>query len=297
MNEIKIVTHNKHFHPDDVFAVATLLLVLGDKKPIKIIRTRNPLIIASADYVVDVGGEYDAEKNRFDHHQKGGAGQRGNGIPYASFGLVWKKYGAQICGSEEIARMIEEKIIESTDATDNGVGIIRPVFDGIYPYSYWNVISSLNPTWKERHKDRDELFKASADSAKSVISREIEIARHFIEGRGFVETAYENAEDKRLIVLENEFSWKKILNKYKEPLFVVEPNFEEGTWVVTAIKDDPHSFINRKDMPKKWAGKKDKELVMETNVKDALFCHNNLFIAAAHSKEGAIKLSRLAIES
>jgi len=137
MKEIKIATHNKHFHPDDVFAVATLSIFI--KESFKVVRTRNPLIIKEADYVVDVGGEYDEEKNRFDHHQKGGAGERENGIPYASFGLVWKKYGVSVCGSDEIAKIVEKKIVESTDASDNGVGIIKPIFDGVYPYSYWNV--------------------------------------------------------------------------------------------------------------------------------------------------------------
>src|SRR5437764_1161911 len=99
MNEVTIVAHNGNFHADDVFAVATVLLVLERsdfpawRQAIpKIIRTRDPKTIEKADFVVDVGGVYDAENNRFDHHQAGGAGTRANGIPYASFGLVWKKF-------------------------------------------------------------------------------------------------------------------------------------------------------------------------------------------------------------
>lgn len=294
MKNIKIATHNKHFHPDDVFAAAALSILL--REPLEIIRTRNPLIIKEADYVVDVGGEYDAEKNRFDHHQKGGAGTRENGIPYASFGLVWKKYGASICGSEEIARIIDRKIVEPIDAEDSGVDIIKPVFEGIYPYSCFRVISSLNPTWKERDKDRNELFGKAAQFAKELILREIEIGRHFVEGREFVERAYHSAEDKRLIILDNEYSWKEVMNNYKETLFVIEPNFEAGTWEIIAVRSDMHSFKNRKDMPANWGGKGSEELILETGVPDAFFCHRNLFIAAARSKEGAIRLAKMAIE-
>src|SRR3989344_2675707 len=87
-----IVVHDGGFHADDVFSVAALLLYLsGDAK---VVRTRDPRIIESGDFVVDVGGVYDAERNRLDHHQTGGAGARTNGIPYAAFGLVWKKFGA-----------------------------------------------------------------------------------------------------------------------------------------------------------------------------------------------------------
>ena len=294
MKNIKIATHNKHFHPDDVFAAAALSILL--REPLEIIRTRNPLIIKEADYVVDVGGEYNAEKNRFDHHQKGGAGERANGIPYASFGLVWKKYGASICGSEEIARIIDRKIVEPIDAEDSGVDIIKPVFEGIYPYSCFRVISSLNPTWKERDKDRNELFGKAAQFAKELILREIEIGHHFVEGREFVERAYHSAEDKRLIILDNEYSWKEVMNNYKEPLFVIEPNFEAGTWEIIAVRSDMHSFKNRKDMPASWGGKGEEELILETGVQDAFFCHRNLFIAAARSKEGAIRLAKMAIE-
>jgi len=294
MKEIKIATHNKHFHPDDVFAVATLSIFI--KESFKVVRTRNPLIIKEADYVVDVGGEYDELHNRFDHHQKGGAGEREKGIPYASFGLVWKKYGVSVCGSEEIAKIIEKKIVEPTDALDNGVGIIKPIFDEVYPYSYWNAISSLNPTWKERDKDSDELFMKAVESSRKILLREIEIASHFILGKKFVEEAYDKAEDKRLIILNNEYSWKEVLNKYKEPLFVIEPNFEEGSWRITAVRDDIYSFKNRKNLPENWGGKRGQELTLETGISDAFFCHNNLFIAATHSKDGAIKLAKMAIE-
>jgi uncharacterized UPF0160 family protein len=158
------------------------------------------------------------------------------------------------------------------------------------------VISSLNPTWKERDRDRDKLFMMAVEFAKELLLREIEIARHFLEGKIFVEKSYDAAQDKRLIILDNEYSWKEILNKHEEPLFVIEPNFEEGTWSVLAVRDDIYSFRNRKDLPKSWGGKLGEELALQTGVSDAVFCHRNLFIAAARSKEGAIKLAKMAIE-
>lgn len=73
MNEKKIVTHNGNFHADDVFSIAALKSIFTS---IKLIRTRDVELIAKADIVVDVGGEHDAETDRFDHHQRGGAGER-----------------------------------------------------------------------------------------------------------------------------------------------------------------------------------------------------------------------------
>jgi uncharacterized UPF0160 family protein len=50
-------------------------------------------------------------------------------------------------------------------------------------------------------------------------------------------------------------------------------------------------------MPSSWAGKNANELSEITGVTDVTFCHKGLFIAGAKSKEGAIKLARLAIEN
>lgn len=37
----------------------------------EIIRSRDPTVLSTLDILVDVGGEYDPLRNRFDHHQKG----------------------------------------------------------------------------------------------------------------------------------------------------------------------------------------------------------------------------------
>jgi uncharacterized UPF0160 family protein len=84
MNDKIIATHNGNFHADDVFSVAALKSILP---AFKLIRTRDAELINKADIVIDVGGEYDPEAGRFDHHQRGGAGERENGIPYSSFGF------------------------------------------------------------------------------------------------------------------------------------------------------------------------------------------------------------------
>jgi uncharacterized UPF0160 family protein len=109
--KLTIVTHGGNFHPDDVFSLAVLKTVFKDKN-LNIIRTRDEKIIKEGDYVFDVGGIYDESKNRFDHHQEGGAGRRENNVPYASIGLVWKKFGEEVCGSKEVADEIDKKLIQ-----------------------------------------------------------------------------------------------------------------------------------------------------------------------------------------
>lgn len=63
---MKLVTHPGAYHTDDCLAVAFIQCIYSD---IEVIRSTSPLDIANADFVVDVGGVYDYDTHRFDHHQ------------------------------------------------------------------------------------------------------------------------------------------------------------------------------------------------------------------------------------
>ena len=55
-------------------------------------RTRDPATLDTCDIVVDVGGVYDVDKQRFDHHQRGFTEVFGFGFTtkLSSAGLVYK---------------------------------------------------------------------------------------------------------------------------------------------------------------------------------------------------------------
>ena len=65
----KIGTHNGNFHCDEVLA-CFMLRQLPEYKDAEIIRTRDPALLDQCDIVVDVGGVYDPNKDRYDHHQR-----------------------------------------------------------------------------------------------------------------------------------------------------------------------------------------------------------------------------------
>jgi uncharacterized UPF0160 family protein len=295
---VRIATHSGNFHADDVFAVATLLLLLEkDGHDVEIVRTRDAAIIDTADYVVDVGGKNDPNDNQFDHHQQGGAGERADGIPYAAFGLVWKKYGEKVAGSRRIAQDIDEKLVQTIDAMDNGVDI----FSGnqhMYRYLIHDLVFSFKPSWKEKNRSFDESFAEVVTFAKRLLEREIVLARDNEEGEAHVLEAYYNADDKRLLVLDDEYPWQQVLVNYPEVLYVVSPDDDgRGNWKVRAVRDSVLGFENRKDLPVAWAGLRGKDLQKITGVEDAQFCHNKRFIAIAGSKEGALELARQALEA
>lgn len=290
----KIITHSGNFHADEVFACATLSIIFGDN--VEIVRSRNPELWEGADIVVDVGGIYNEDSNRFDHHQEGGAGARENGIPYASFGLVWKRYGEVLAGSAHAARAIDERLVQFIDAGDNGVETYAKSGE-VSPYLINDVIASFRPVWNEE-RTIDEGFFEALLLAKKILEREIIFMRAEEEGATRVLEAYARAEDKRIIVLDNHYPWYRALGDLPEPLYVVKPDRDNGSkWKIEAVRDDTHSFKNRKDLPSAWAGKRDEELVHISGISDAIFCHNKRFIAVAGSQDGAIKLAKLAVEA
>lgn len=290
--KITVVTHNGKFHSDDVFALATLRMVFDDN--IKVIRTRDPKTIEAGDYVVDVGGVYEPAKKRFDHHQIGGAGKRVNAISYASFGLIWKEFGEKLCGSPEVADMIEKKLVQVVDADDNGQSLMNLVYPDVIPFTFRNVIFSYMPNWNEPHVKMDDRFAEAVEFAKGLLEREIKKAQSKHEGNKIVEQVYRETADKRIIVLDNFYPWNDVLSKYPEPLFVISPDRENNTWHVGAL-NDPVTFKSRKDLPAAWAGKRDAELAAVTGVPDSVFSHNALHMAVAKSKEGALALAKLAL--
>ena len=169
----KLVTHDGSFHSDDVFACASLSLLLeGRGEEFQVIRTRDPLVIKEADIVFDVGGEYDSSKNKFDHHQPGGAGKRENGIEYSSFGLVWKQFGEEVSGSVETRDMLDKHLVSAVDAFDNGIEIIERK-GGTSPYLIQHFFFAMTPTWQEDDLEYDEMFRKSVSLAKEVLKREI----------------------------------------------------------------------------------------------------------------------------
>jgi len=284
----RIATHNGSFHADDVFAVATLKLALNES--VSVFRTRDKDAIKQADIAVDVGAEYNPDQDKFDHHQEGGAGERDNGIPYASFGLVWKKYGPLLCENQDVAEIIDNKLVAPIDAIDNGVELTSGDnrFDGVYPYSISSLINSFRPTWQE-DTDRSETFQSLTKLASGIINREITHAQAVNDAKDMVRQAYENADDKRIITLEDDLPWQGVLTQEYEPLFVVYPKPDKGEWRLRAVPNN--GFDNRKDLPAEWAGKEGEELQAATGVSDAIFAHRGQFVVVLGSKESALKLA------
>lgn len=292
------VTHDGTFHTDDLFATAVLDVLNNGN--IKVIRTRDPKIILKGDYVYDVGGEYNPENDKFDHHQKGGAGSRENGIAYSSLGLIWQKYGEKICGSKEVFLELDRKIVQPIDAIDNGIDLARPIFDGVSFYGAEQVFLSYIPTWKEGRADIDNIFREQVKEVSKLIKREIKVALVNLEAKRIILDAYNEASDKRVIYLNDSFPrylYQKTLSSLVEPLYVIMPSGDGKTWKAEAITKSPDTMESRKQFPESWRGftDGDEKFKEVSGVSDAIFCHRGGFLMGAVSKDGIVELVKKAL--
>ena len=291
---MKVATHDGSFHADEVFAIAVLSL-LGE--PAEVVRTRDPAVMAGCDVRVDVGFANDPAAGDFDHHQRGGAGQRPNGVRYASFGLVWREHGPRLCGGDaEAAARVDRSLVQGVDANDAGQALSAPLFDGVWAMTVSGVIGGLNATWEEAITPEQERarFDEAIALARRIVEREIAAASAQQHAARLVADAIARAPDPRLIALDRDLPWKEVVvTQAPEALFVVYP--KRSGWGLEAVPRELGSFETRRPLPAEWAGLDGHELAELTGVPDAVFCHAKRFLAVARSPEGIAALAEQAL--
>lgn len=110
-----------------------MLRLLPDYQSAPLVRTREQAVLDTCHTVVDVGGEYDASRNRYDHHQRTfNTTFPAHQTKLSSAGLVYMHFGKAIIAQHaklpidhpDVALMHEklyDDFIEAVDAHDNGI--------------------------------------------------------------------------------------------------------------------------------------------------------------------------------
>lgn len=296
--KLQVLTHSGSFHADELFACATLLLWAEKNNcRLEITRSRDEAALKGADIVVDVGMLYDQAKNRFDHHQRGGAGVRKSGVPYASFGLVWLKYGKEVCSDEEVAARIEKDLVVPIDARDNGVNISRMTELGIHDHRTSDMICNFNPTAQESGKSVDEQFKKALDFAFEILKREIAWAKAWSDGKKEALKEIEKQQNPEILILDKNIEWHEAVSENKSIKFVIYPHRNGKHWCVECGKNDLEDYdSDRANLPQKWWSLKGEELQEATGISDTLFCANRGWFGTAESKEGVLEMAKKSLQ-
>lgn len=288
------ITHNGSFHADEVFCTALFELLFGE---VNLLRTRE-LAGAREDAII-----FDVGKGELDHHQKGGNGQRDNGVMYAAFGLVWKKYGIDllkkmgILNTKEVFEDIDKNIICGLDNFDNGVSELassNPVLN------ISKFIEHMAPQYGYSD-DEDEKFIEAVGLAKIVLNDEIKFYNSKSMSKLIVEAAIENSSN-GIMCLNERVNWEEVFFSSKNPiasdiLYVIRPGkTEKEGYSINAVVTELGKFENRLKFPLEWGGKSTEELREMTGIKTLKFCHPACFICVTETFEDAYKTADLSIK-
>jgi len=274
-----VVTHDGPFQADDVFACAVLRRWLG---PIKFVRTRNKKQIEEADIVVDVGGVYDPEIYRFDHHQNSYEGSK------SSVGMVvdWIESIEAISSfiAAEIRSMLTDEI---DDADTNGTKSAMSL-----------LIWSMNPKWTDNNpNDFDRCFSYALQMAGNFLDSLLMQAY----AKELASSVFDNMvkEQPGSIVVARQYLPDlafEIAKRSPSAKFVVY-EMKEKQWMAQCIPPLHDRTSQRVPYPEAIAGLRAEEL--EAVVGDlgsklnptAPFVHKGRFTGGAATREGAIALA------
>lgn len=292
---MKVITHSGTFHADDVFASVVLQAALDD---FDLVRTRDPELIAQADIVFDVGGIYDPDRRRYDHHMRD-LPRRPDGTPYSSVGLIWRDFGRAalprlLPGIEDEAldpvwQAIDADLVLAIDHADNGVASVCAGHLSL-------LIEAFNPTW-DSTQSYDEAFREAAETANGILIRACRQAHAEVRALALVLEAARSARDPRVIVLDRKLPWEKAVfeGSLRELLFVIYPNETKTAWYCRTIPPEPGSFGQRLSLPEAWRGLQDEAFSRAAGIEDGVFCHPSGFICGARSLASTVRLAEQAI--
>lgn len=274
-----VAIHDGTFHADEVCACALLLLFdLIDYD--KIFRTRDVSIVESCEYVCDLGGIYDPDKKRFDHHQANYLG------PLSSAGMILLYLKTANIIDSKFYDFINSSIILGVDAHD--IGNVR-IEKGICTFS--QVISNFHPiSYNSSIEEMNECFYKALDFTLAHFKR-LKKRFYYVDGcKEKVKEVMENG--KYSLIFDESLPWLECffeLGGISHPaLFVVMPAREH--WKLRGIPPSLEDRMNiRQPLPRKWAGLYGSELKDASGIDGAVFCHKGRFISIWETKEDALE--------
>ncbi|XP_068750590.1 MYG1 exonuclease-like isoform X1 [Montipora capricornis] len=321
----KIGTHNGTFHCDEVLA-CFMLKQLPEYKHADVVRTRNPEELSKCDVVVDVGGIYDADTHRYDHHQWSFTGcmktlgqNKSWTTKLSSAGLVYLHFGhrviAQILNTQvddaitnEIYDKVYENFIQEIDAIDNGIS----QSDGQPRYRITTNLSSrvshLNPRWNDPSPDPEKQFYVAMALVGGELLERVSFYRDaWLPARSLIKNAISKRKevDPSGEIIEFEeggFPWKEHLFELEKDLNIDVPikfviyTDQNNKWRVQCVPVRPDSFENRLSLLEGWRGIRDEHLSKLTGINGCIFVHASGFIGGNETRDGALSMARKTLQ-
>jgi uncharacterized UPF0160 family protein len=303
MSTTDLITHSGGFHADELLSSVILTHLFPDAK-LHRTRDRDWLTPDTHKIIYDVGGDFNAEAQIFDHHQRPNP-LREDGQPYSSFGLIWAHYGRDYLTAmlvplgniDAVHAKFDEKFVLPIDLLDNGA--MEPSVAGpLSVLTLPSLLGSLKPVFDDASPTADDdAFMNALPIARSFIEAFINNLAAKARALGIVEDAIAAAGSSPILELPMGMPYRSALDAAGADhiMFMVNPRGND--WTLNGIKISHETFDQRADLPVTWAGLTDTALEDATGVKGAKFCHNARFIAVANSREAIMQMADIAVKN
>jgi len=278
-------THDGSFHADEVSACA--LMVVFDQIDLdKIVRTRDPDVLDTCEYVCDVGGVYDPDKKRFDHHQNEYTG------PLSSAGMIWLYLRDQKIVDSALYEYMNKRVIIGVDAHDNGRELQE---EGVCTFSHI-IANHVPPQQSAPAEEVEKAFFTALGFAIDYFSRLIERYKYIQSCKGVVKEAM--SKEKKLLIFDEPMPWQDnffdLGGESHPALFLIMPSASH--WKLRGVPPNRHKMMEvRQPLPEEWAGLRVEELKQVSGIPGAIFCHKGRFISIWETKEDALKAADLVL--
>lgn len=289
---VSIATHDGLFHADEVFSFA-LLEVIYPNINIEIARTRNKDILDKMHVVLDVGGSYDPQRLRIDHHQKEGVPTyifEEDGVErtpkMATAGMVLNLLADELWSKSIFISM--SNWISQIDFQDNGdidlVGETKAT-------TMSGVISMFNDPEVTSNNQFVNFYEA-VQLAKTLINKKIQALTAKQE---FEDTVIESSRHavNGIMCLPKGGPWVETVlenQPYFDQVKVCVYPVTESDWRVQTLPGQTR-FDMKCPAPETWRGLRDQNLANVNGIADSKFVHAAGFIGGTTCKETAIKFA------
>lgn len=297
-----LITHSGGFHADELLS-SVILTKLYPNAELHRTRDRDWLAPSNDKIIYDVGGDYNAQNQIFDHHQRPGP-LRQDGQPYSSFGLIWAHYGQDYLKAikvpenniETIHQAFDAEFVLPIDLLDNGA--MEPSVAG--PLSILTLPSlfdMMKPVFDNTSPSAtDDAFLKALLIARIFVEAAIADRTAVLRAKSIVNDAISKAGKSQVLELPMGMPYLSALRASGADhlLFMIAPRGDD--WTINGIKLNNDTFDQRADLPAAWAGLTDSDLETASGVQGAIFCHNARFIAVANSRDAIIKMADIAVK-
>jgi uncharacterized UPF0160 family protein len=271
-------THDGTFHADEVTA-CSLLDCFGLIDRDKIVRTRDPERLATCEYVCDVGGVYDPQKKRFDHHQLDYKGS------LSSAGMILEYLKVEKIISQADFDFLNNTLVRGVDAHDNGRDVSIP---GVTTFSH--IISNFTPIiYDVTAEEQDRAFMDAVEFARGHIKRLWDRYFYTQSCRETVQNVMKECRD--CLIFEAPVPWMDTFfeqdGAHHPARFVIMPVGKH--WKLRGIPPTADEKMKvRQPLPESWAGLLERDLQRVSQIDGAVFCHKGRFISVWQTKKDAL---------